>query len=175
MASSASRGNPSLGDILRTVGVLGAAILLVWGVTRVFAVTPEEPPVPEVDYREIAAQAQGAAEFPLVGPADLPGGWKATSARLRDETWTIGVLTDDQEFVGLWQSELGEDRAVEENVEDSIARETVDIDGEAWTRWDSPDEALTLSRESDGTTVVVSSTLDADLVEDYVSSLEPLG
>lgn len=169
-----SRGNPSLGDILRTVAVLGGALLLIWGVTRVFVVTPEEPPVPTVDYRAIAEQSQDGAAFDLVVPAELPPEWRATSARLRGGTWFVGVLTDEQRFVGLWRSELPERRAVAEEVEDSVAEGPTVIGGQTWTRWASPDDAITLSREEDGVTTVVTTDAGIDVLEAYVASLEPV-
>ncbi len=72
-------------------------------------VTPE--PVAWQESVELAEQA----DLQVVHPRELPAGWTATSVELRagdDPRWGLGVLTDDDDFIGIRQ----QDASVEELV-----------------------------------------------------------
>ena len=175
MAGS-SRGNPKLGDILRSVGVLGGALLLVWAVTQfLFGNTPETPNVPEVDYAAVLPGAERETGADLLAPSTLPEGWKVTSSRVREGVWSLGTLTTDQRFIGLQQGPLPEDEAVAEYAAGSERSGSVEAGGRTWTRWSSPDGETTYSREVPGpqedTTAVVTSDVDAAALERYLASL----
>ena len=172
MAGTSSRGNPSLGDIVRSVAVMGAIILVLWLVGRVFTVTPDEPPVSTVDYASILPAAERETGFDLLAPTSLPDGWRATSARVRDGAWYLGVLTrDDDDFVGLTQAE-GEEADVVDDVAGPSDRDgTAELGGATWTRWTVVDGGLAYSRQVDGTTAVVESSIDRGTLEAYVASL----
>ncbi len=177
MAGQPSRGNPRMGDVVRSVLVLGVGVLLVWGGAQVFTVTPDEPPVRAVDYASVLSGVERESGFVPVAPAALPDGWKATSARFRDETWFLGVLTEDERFVGLSQTAGAEDEVVAAQAPGSEREDDVDLGGDTWTRWSSPGGETTFSRVVPGTgggadtTVVVTSDVAADTVERYVASL----
>jgi hypothetical protein len=175
MAGS-SRGNPKLGDIVRSVVVLGGVLLLVWGATRLlFGGAPERPDVPAVDYAAVLPGAERETGADLLAPTSLPDGWKVTSSRVRDGVWSLGTLVDDTRFVGLTQAPLSEDRAVQEYAEGSRREGTTDVGGTSWTRWSSPDGETTYSRAVPGpredTTAVVTSDLPRDDLERYLASL----
>ena len=172
MAGSSSRGNPSLGDILRSVVAMGGIILAIWLVGRLFTVVPEEAPVDTVDYQSVVPAAERETGFDVQAPASLPDGWRATSARVRDGAWFLGVLTDDdQDFVGLTQVPGDEEDVVEDEAEGARRDGTVDLGGDTWTRWTAGGDGLVYSRQVDGTTVVVESRVDRDVLEAYVASL----
>lgn len=175
MAGS-SRGNPKLGDILRSVGVLGAALLLVWAATQfLFGSTPETPDVPAVDYSAVLPGAERETGADLLAPTSLPEGWKVTLSRVRDGVWSLGTLTSDTDFIGLTQAPEGEDAAVDEYAEGSERVDDVQVGGLTWTRWTSPDGESTYSREVEGpeqrTTAVVTSDVDRATLEQYLASL----
>jgi hypothetical protein len=175
MAGS-SRGNPKLGDVVRSVVVLGGVLVLVWGATRLlFGGAPDTPDVPAVDYVAVLPGAERETGADLLAPSSLPDGWKVTSSRVRDGVWSLGTLVDDERFVGLTQAPEAEERAVEEYAEGSRREGTVDVGGTTWTRWSSPDGETTYSRVVPGpqedTTAVVTSDLDRADVERYLASL----
>lgn len=175
MAGS-SRGNPKLGDILRSVGVLGAVLLLVWAATQfLFGSTPDTPDVPAVDYAAVMPGAERETGADLLAPTSLPEGWKVTSSRVRGGVWSLGALTDDLRFIGLTQAPESEEDAVDEYAEGSERDGDVQIGGETWTRWTSPGDETTYSREVAGpeerTTAVVTSDVDRETLERYLASL----
>lgn len=172
MAGTSSRGNPSLGDIVRSVAVMGGIILALWLVGRLFTVTPDEPPVRTVDYASVVPAAERETGFDVLAPDALPAGWRATSARVRDDTWYLGVLTDDDdEFVGLTQRPGDEDVVVDDEAEGSDRDGTVELGGVTWTRWTASGGGLVYSRQVGETTAVVESRLDRASLEAYLATL----
>lgn len=175
MAGS-SRGNPKLGDIIRSVGVLGALLVAVWLVAQLFyGNAPERPNVPAVDYAAVLPGAERETGADLLAPTSVPQGWKVTSSRVRDDVWSLGTLTEDQRFIGLQQTPEPEDDAVRELAPGSERLDEVEIGAQTWTRWSSPDGETTYSRVVPGprqdTTAVVSSDVDRTTLERYVASL----
>ncbi len=175
MAGS-SRGNPKLGDIIRSVGVLGVGLLVVWGVAHLFyGNAPKEPQVPAVDYAAVLPGAERETGVDLLAPTSLPEGWKVTSSRVREKVWSLGTLTDDQRFIGIQQAPGAEEATVEELVPGSERVDEVEIGDQTWTRWSSPDDETTYSRVVPGpredTTAVVTSDVDRTTLERYVASL----
>lgn len=175
MAGS-SRGNPKLGDVIRSVGVLGAGLLVVWLVAHLFyGKAPERPDVPAVDYAAVLPGAERETGADLLAPTSLPDGWKVTSSRVREKVWSLGTLTADQRFIGLQQAAGAEEATVEELVPGSERVDEVRIGTDTWTRWSSPDGETSYSRvvpgSSEDTTAVVSSDVDREVLERYVASL----
>jgi hypothetical protein len=160
-----------MGDIIRTMVVFGALILALYGIGQLFTSTPETV-VKAIDYEEVVAQARPAATFPLAAPADLPDGWRATSARFQANGWHLGVLTDDDDYVGLEQLTASADRAVDRFAEDSKDDGTAEVAGETWTVRTGPEGRVTYVRNADGLTTLVNSTAPRSVVEDYIESLD---
>lgn len=166
-----SRGNPSMGDIIRTMVVFGALILALYGLGQLFTSTPDTSVKP-IDYAPIAAQAGSAATFPLASPAQLPEGWRATSARYQANGWHLGVLTDDDDYVGLEQLTSSVDRAVERFAEGSKLDGPAEVAGVTWTVRTGPDGRITYVRDENGLTTLVNSSAPRSVVEDYIESLD---
>jgi len=165
-----SRGNPSIGDIIRSVVVIGLIILALYGVGRLFTSTPESS-VKAVDYVSVVQQARPAAGFPLAAPTSLPEGWRATSARFQTNGWHLGVLTDDDDYMGLEQITGSVDRAIDRFAEDSRSAGTADVAGQTWSVRTGPDGRVTYVRNESGLTTLVNSSASRSVVEDYISSL----
>ncbi len=162
-------------------GMVGAMVVLVL-VVLVFvafrAVNRDDATVEieAVDYAGPADYAQDTADFAVLVPQELPEGWKATSVRFdqgRDQAWHLGVLTDDEKYIGLEQA----DRSVGDLVAAFVGEETeeageVDVDGTAWQVYrDTADDDLALvTEDSDVVTVVVGS-VDEDTLTAYAASL----
>jgi len=170
-----SRGNPSLGDILRSIAVLGAIILTLFVVGRLVTITPDQP-TRAVDYREAVESSRTVADFDLYAPRSLPKGWRATSVRFEDNAWHLGVVTDEDDYVGLEQVPDSTKRAIEQFGKGSRAFGETVIGGETWSLRTGPRDDLTYVRRdhagSEGDmTIVVTGTAPRPVMERYISSL----
>ncbi len=175
MSGMSSRGNPSLGDIARSIAVLGAILLVLFAVGRLLTVTPDEP-TRAVDYQSAVESSRTVADFELLAPDSLPQGWRATSVRFEPDSWHLGVLTDDDDYVGLEQVKADTPRAIERFANGSHTYGKTVIGGKTWSLRTGPRDDLTYVRRdgaiSDGgMTIVVTGTAPRDVMERYISSL----
>ncbi|WP_456695487.1 DUF4245 domain-containing protein [Aeromicrobium sp. P5_D10] len=170
-STGSSRGNPSMGDILRSMAVIGVIILALWGFGKFFTSGSDEPVVKTVDFAQVVTQARPAAKFDLLAPKALPKGWRATSARFEPQSWHLGVLTADDEYLGIEQLRVSADRAVDRFAEDSKSAGTAVVDGETWTVRKGPKKYWTYVREADGRSILVNGTTSRAELESYISSL----
>ena len=159
-----------MGDIIRSVVVIGLIIVGLYAFGKLFTQEPESP-APTIDYATIVDQARPAAGFDLLAPASLPKGWKATSASLNIDWWHLGVLTDDEEYIGLEQIKGSVNRAVERFSDGSKADGTATISGETWTVRKGPEDRTTYVRGEGAVTTLVVGTTSRSVIEDYISSL----
>jgi energy-converting hydrogenase Eha subunit A len=87
--------------VMAVVASLAVVLVLVLVVVR-----PEQPAREPVDYEVVAEQAQVNADVPLATPA-VPADWRANDARLETvsgvQTWYIGFITGEAEFIALNQ------------------------------------------------------------------------
>lgn len=158
-----------IGAMIALLLVVGAFVLL-RDANRNQPANPVEP----VDWRRPASYARGEADFPLLAPRRLPEGWYATSVRFErqdGQAWHLGMLTDDQDYVGLEQSADSPTTMVEEFVDEEAVRgDDVVIDGQAWQAW-SDDEDEALVREGGRVTTLVVGTTSQQVLVDFVRSL----
>lgn len=159
-----------MGDIVRSMVVIGIIILALYGVGQLFS-SGEKAKVDTVDYASVVEQARPAATFPLAAPTSLPQGWRATSARYQTNGWHLGVLTDDGDYVGLEQVRSSVDRAVEQFADGSKPAGTAEVAGQTWTVRSGPNGRWTYVRSEDGLTTLVNSSASRAVVEDYIESL----
>lgn len=168
-------------------GLLGAMIILVVVVLAVvgwralFRAELEVEPE-AVDYRE-AGEAVAASGVPVVLPTALPEGWIATSAELdrgRAPVWRLGVLTDDERFVGLRQGPQSAEELLEETypeVDDLRPVEPVEVEGAAvatdWEAWEVEDD-LAWATEVGDTVVLVHGSAPPEDLAAFARSLEEL-
>ena len=155
-------------------GMVGAMILLLV-VIAAFVIFREanrtEPadPVEAIEWRGAASYARQEADFALLAPRRLPDGWIATSVRFGrqdEQSWHLGLLTDERSYVGLEQTEDSPSTMVEDFVDEEAERgEDVVVDGATWEAWsDEEDEAL-VREGKDVTTLVVGTVSQEELVE----------
>lgn len=159
-----------MGDIVRSVAVLGVIVLGLYGFGQLFSREPETP-TPAVDYATIVDQVRPVADFKVLAPSSLPKGWQANKASFDIEGWHLGVLTDDKEYIGLDQATVSVERAVERFADGSKADGTADIDGETWSVRKGPNGRTTYVRRDGDATAVVIGTPSRKVIEDYLSSL----
>ncbi len=169
-STGSSRGNPSMGDVVRSVAVLAVIVLALWGFGQLFTNTPDRTVKP-IDYVQTVSSARPAAEFELLAPSTLPKGWVATSARFTPTSWHLGVVTEDDKYVGLEQAKIAEKQLVAKYAKDSKAAGTVRIDGEVWDLRKGPDGEVIFVRRADGVTTLVTGETTRAEVETYVASL----
>ena len=165
-----SRGIPSMADIFRSIAVLGAIILTLFVVGRLVTITPDQP-TRAVDYKEAVESSRTVADFDLYAPRSLPQGWRATSVRFEENAWHLGVVTDEDDYVGLEQVTDSTKRAIERFGEGSRALGQTVIGGETWSLRTGPDDDLTYLRRDTGNTIVVTGTAPRPVMERYISSL----
>ena len=175
--TGSSRGNPSMSDIVRSVAVLGAIILALFALGRLLTVTPDEP-ARTVDYQSAVESSRTVAEFDVFAPRSLPEGWRATSVRFEQDSWHLGVVTADDDYVGLEQVEADPQRAVERFANGSRSYGDTVVGGETWSLRTGPGDDLTYVRRDTGPadggmTIVVTGTAPRQVMESYISSLSP--
>ena len=161
-----------LGDGLRTLVVLLAIIAVLAGAQQVLS-RPQTAPVRPVEYVSAAASARSVAPFDVLAPARLPPGWRATSVRYEpgeEATWHVGVLTDDDKYVGLEQAVGGVDALVDTFAEAAEPAGTVELGGVRWQLLRDGDET-TLVRDDDGAAVRVTGDAPQADVERLAKSL----
>jgi hypothetical protein len=160
-------------------GMIGAMVVLV-GVVLAFVVLrdlvrPEVgSPVRTVDYRKSVEFGRDQVDFPLLAPERLPEGWRATSVRVVPEParWHLGVLTDENRYVGLEQSRSSEEKMVERYVDQEAVRgRPVRIAGETWRTWTDEGGDTGLTRVEGGVTTLVVGTAGQDVLVGYVKTL----
>jgi len=120
--------------VVALVASLGIVLFLV-----VVVVRPQSSAVTPIDYRAVAADAQGATPEPLIAPA-LPSGWSANHAQFGTKSevldWYVGFVTPATQFIALdqgiganptWQAEI---------LQNARSTGAITIDGLNWTIYD---------------------------------------
>jgi hypothetical protein len=175
MSGQAGRYQRTAGGMVGALVVL-VAVVLGFVVLRDLNRSDPASPVNEVDYTRAAEHARQNADFPVVAPPSLPAGWRATSVRFVDGTngnWHLGLLTDEDQYVGVEQSSSSPRSMVDTHVDSAADRAgTVTVDGDRWARWTDESGDTALVREGEGiTTLVVGHEVPADELQAFVASL----
>jgi len=169
--SSYGGANAKMSDVARTVAVLTLVVLAVFLLGRLlFTVDPDRPTSP-VDYLTAAEPVQPTAGFEPLVPDRLPDDWYCNSARFDATGWEMGVVTDDEQFLGLRQV-LDENR---EEYEKAVSADAVEVTT-AEQRWRLSEDGgdLVYARNDDGVTTVLTTSTGRRASERYASSLAPL-
>ena len=162
-----------IGDALRTTAVLLLIIAFLAGAQRLLSRPGEGEPVQPVDYVATWEAARDVAPFELLAPPELPEGWRATSVRYvpgEEATWHIGVLTDEDKYVGIEQAVGGVEVLVNEYAAESDPEGTVDVGGVQWELLREGDET-TLVRDDGGSSTLVTGDAGQADVEFVAASL----
>ena len=123
------------------VGAMVVLVLLVGGFVAVQALGRDQDvdPVKTVDYQPVAEQARSAKKLFVLTPEPMPDGWRATSVSYvpgRAPRWHLGILTDDQKYVGIEESLSSEKDVVAEFVDPDAERgRDVRLKGRTWHVW----------------------------------------
>ncbi|MGZ4499023.1 MAG: DUF4245 domain-containing protein [Actinomycetes bacterium] len=162
-------------------GMIGAMIILlvIIGVFVGFRrLTSSEPSsaVQTVGYHQDAKFARQAVHYTLLAPPRLPAGWRATTVQYTSgptEHWHLGVLTNQNRYVGLEQALEPESSMVHTYVDNGAAKKgTVRIAGHTWTTYtDSIGDFAVARQDGKAATLVVGHQVPQPTLERYVASL----
>lgn len=160
-------------------GMVGAMIVLLAVVAgfvwfRDGLRTEPAPPVRAVEYQQPVEYARTQAPFTLLAPEQLPDGWIVTSVRWTpdERSWHLGVLTDEERYVGLEQADELVKTMVREHVdEDAVQGEDVVVDGATWQWWTDEDGDTALVREDEDVTTLVVSPAGLGVIEEFLATL----
>jgi hypothetical protein len=168
----------SSGDVLRTVAVLVGVLAVVALAINTF-MRPDLPERETVDYAGALDRVRSDYPYPVLAPASLPDGWRATSvSHSADDAgnrWRLGFLIGDHGYVGLEQTD-GEvmsylaDRLVDFS-DDGVSI----VAGERWERrlQTRPPADRALVRVEAGVATIVRGTEPYQVLEQFAASLEP--
>lgn len=170
--SGYSRGNPAMGDVVRSVLVLAAVVLAIWGIGRFFTVTPDQP-TSEVDWRTAASGVEPRAGFVPWVPSRVPEDWRVTSARLVDTRWQMGVVTADSDFIGLDQQAGDVDDLVQDRAAGSEPDGEVNVDARTWKVRTGPESDTTYTIAADGQALLVRGDAPRADIEAFLALLGP--
>lgn len=149
-------------------------VLAVFVALRALVRDEPEVPVRTVNYEQTVEYARTQVDFPLLAPDELPPGWRATSADFVPSPgrWNLGLLTDEDRYVGLAQARRSVENMVEAYVDpDARPGAAVEIGDGTWRAWTDEGGDTALTRELDGVTVLVVSPAGLDVLTEFVASL----
>ncbi|HSI27080.1 MAG TPA: DUF4245 domain-containing protein [Aeromicrobium sp.] len=169
-----ARKPSTFADVLRTVLVMAAVLLGIAVVGRVFTVDPGPPPS-TLDPAEVAPHAARDAGVPLYAPRSLPPGWRATAAEMRGDVWHIGVVTADEDYIGMEQAQASSADTLRRFAKGSRADGDVRVGGVLWSRRTEADGDTVFLRRAGSTTLLVIGSAPRQQLESYLSSLESTG
>jgi len=161
-------------------GLVGAMIVLLLVVLAFVALralnrSDVEDPVKPIAYAENLEYWQSQASFEILAPNSLPDDWIATSVRFesaKPQSWHLGVLTDDDHYVGIEQKRADEASMVAEFVdEDAVAGGEVTVAGATWRAYSDAGGDQALVRREGGLTTLVVGTISHDELVAYVGTL----
>ena len=171
----------TVGDIIRSMGVVAAIIAVVLLITW----RPGPDPVREVAAAPVAQQVAAAVDFTLLYP-ELPEGWRATTARFEpseqsgdDPVWFNGWISPQDEFAAVVQSEAENDRFIAEQtvggVEASDLPSGLNPAVKGWQPFVSSDGTQrSFVLQEDGVTTIVTGTLGWSELADFAATLQPV-
>jgi len=152
--------------VLALLASLGIVLFLVAVVVR-----PDQAVDRAVDYRQVAQQADVSGAELLV--PDLPSSYTSNNAGYQSGSgrgvavWTIGLLTPDDQYIGMHQGIDANDTWVADQLDQKPATGSRTIAGTKWTVYDRRDEgkgagnnAYALVTTSGTDTVVLAGTAD---------------
>ncbi|NLT27039.1 MAG: DUF4245 domain-containing protein [Microbacteriaceae bacterium] len=135
------------------IAALGVCLLAVLVIVLIVP-RDDRPVIRDIDYAEVAAQAQHGYDEPLAAPA-MPEGWKANGADIRTSAdgvteWYVGFVIYDADerpegFVAVSQGLDANDTWVLQKVDHRPRTGSIELAGVQWDEYDhtdlAPDEA----------------------------------
>jgi hypothetical protein len=172
------------GRYQRSAGGMVGAMLVLLALIAAFVLfrdlnrTDPVRPVPDVNYAQTLSYARDQARFAVLAPDPLPAGWRATTVEfVPDPTrWHLGMLTDDERYVGIEQAMSSPTDMVETYVGEAATRSgTVTIDGTRWRVWSDSGGDTALVRQGGEVTTLVVGRVSREELTDFVAHLTTSG
>ena len=173
MASAGGSRGRTFGDALRTTAILGVLLIGAFAIGQLVTVTPDRPER-RVELADAIAGAQSSAAFDVIAPPSLPKGWIANSARFGPDAWHLGVLTDEDKYIGLEQATISAMGIVDDFAPKSRHVGEVRLNGNAWQVRTESDGDRIYVRDFGETSVLVMGSARRSELERYVLSLAPV-
>jgi len=169
------RGFETVGDMARSLAVVGAFVLVIVLIT--LRQSPDHGA--STDLAPVLAGVAQAAPSSATIPGPTPAGWTPTSARVsrpsdRPYYWYVGYVTDTKQFVAVSQV-YGDASTYLRDIDARGARDgTVTIKGKTWQRLLKADGSRrVLVRTEGNVTTVVVGTAPYAVLESTASALRP--
>ena len=163
-------------------GVIALLVALVVAIGWYYVGRPDEStrPVATREWTPWVKAGRADGKLTVLAPEKLPEGWRATSARYTpgvDAHWHLGLLTDDDRFVGIEESQDASRDLVSTFVDENAEQgEDVTIDGTVWQVWTDGDGDYALVRtiqtpDGEPEQVLVVGTAPDEQVREFAGSL----
>ncbi|MFB2581592.1 DUF4245 domain-containing protein [Herbiconiux sp. P15] len=135
-----------------------------------------------IDYAQVAQSAQSSMPVPLAVP-DLPAEWTSNAAEIRTApsdgvvSWYIGLISPEQQYVGLTQGVDANPTWLSDQVAEGLASGVVTLDGVEWTIYDNSglsdvgNVEYALTTEAGQSTFVVFGTAEPEEIEIVARSI----
>ena len=155
------------------IGAMLVLLVVIGGFVALRAVNRTQPvnPVQPVDYQQTLHYAKQTAGFPVLAPSRLPKGWRATSVSFvpKPVRWHLGMLTGQNQYVGIEQSRSPAGTMVSTYVDTSAARgPQIQIGGRSWRIWTDSGGDTAVVRSGSGVTTLVVTTAGRDVLVHFV-------
>jgi hypothetical protein len=134
------RGFESLGDMVRSLGVVLAVVLVLVLIT----IRTRGQEVRPVDYQSTLQQVRHAAPFAVEAPPTAPPGWVATSVTYDPPVvagsggvahWHLGFYTAGKQYAGIEQSDGSGLGLLQDQLGDPARQGGSTVAGQQWERW----------------------------------------
>jgi Protein of unknown function (DUF4245) len=174
VSEQAGRYQRSAGGLVVAMAVLVALVLGYVGLRSLISSPPSDEQT--VDYARVVPDVRKAARLAILAPPSLPHGWRATSVRFTDDPpqhWHLGVLTDQNRYIGLEQGQRSVPAMVNEYVDSAASRrQPVRVGARTWASYtDSGGDLALVRRDGWTTTLVVGHEVPRATLVRYVASL----
>ena len=176
MASGKPRGRENARDMVLSMAVMLALVAVILIITY----RPKNQNVEMVDYAGAVALATSQSQLPIFLPKGLPSGSVVTRARFESESygragdvrWYLGLNTNKDQYLALWQSNGATGQIVKSVSGNGICVGAVVINGETWKKCEQL-RPLTrvLFRVSNDVTSVVYGTTSWTELKSFTNSL----
>lgn len=125
----------------QTVRNLVFSLLVTLGLTvAIVLVVPRDDSnrIQKIDYVAIAEETQNSLGLEALAP-EIPAEWWANGARLETtlgvETWYVGFVTEDNQYIGLTQAFESNPSWLANQLQGNWQDGTMEIDGRIWEIW----------------------------------------
>ena len=134
MSSANHRAKQTVRNLVFSLLVtLGLTIAIVLAVPR-----DDSNRIQKIDYVSIAAEVQQSVGTGVLAP-EIPKDWWANGARLETslgvETWYVGFVTEDSQYIGLTQAFESNPSWLANQLQGNWLDGTLDIEGRTWEIW----------------------------------------